>query len=519
MTAPFPPGSQVAAYLRDSGGEAQELSVEQQEAAIRAWCSSNNLVLTILYKDLASPGSTTVGRQAFQRMIEHFHERSFPESGIVLWKYSRFAREIDTAEFYKAELRRRGIILHSLQDNIPEGLEGRLIELVIDFMNARFLEDLSTDVRRGLHHLISQHGALGGNPPAGFKRQPVQLGAHRDGSSHIVHRWVPDPNTWELCRLAWQMRASGGSYRQIHEATHLYNSHNSYTTFFRNRLYLGELNYGDQVISDYVPALVDQVTWDQVQVRNIRNRTHDPLSGADNLDHPRRANSNFLLSGLLRCARCNSPMNGNVIKIAGGDRYRYYGCSRALRHAGCEARQVHAPTIEEAVLRDVQDWLLDPPNLAAQQLVLQTGQSDRTVDLQLIRSELVARQSVITRRLNNLVDAIAEAGHTPALLSKLNDLQAQQSELRSQVAEIDHQLQLKPPHKTIQELQALSGALRRVLATAGPDFLRSFYKEIIADIHVERNENIIYLMINYYHPPEDLLPPDDPNPTNSPSTR
>lgn len=34
---PFPPGSCIVAYLRDSGGERQELSTGQQEAEIRAW--------------------------------------------------------------------------------------------------------------------------------------------------------------------------------------------------------------------------------------------------------------------------------------------------------------------------------------------------------------------------------------------------------------------------------------------------------------------------------------------------
>jgi hypothetical protein len=33
---PFPPGSRIVAYLRDSGEERQELSTGQQEAEIRA---------------------------------------------------------------------------------------------------------------------------------------------------------------------------------------------------------------------------------------------------------------------------------------------------------------------------------------------------------------------------------------------------------------------------------------------------------------------------------------------------
>jgi hypothetical protein len=43
MNAPFPPGSLIAAYLRDSGGEEQDLSVLEQENEIRKWCTTNNL--------------------------------------------------------------------------------------------------------------------------------------------------------------------------------------------------------------------------------------------------------------------------------------------------------------------------------------------------------------------------------------------------------------------------------------------------------------------------------------------
>jgi hypothetical protein len=43
---PFPPSSRLAAYLRDSGGRDQEMSVPQQEQAVGEWCKVNGYVLT-----------------------------------------------------------------------------------------------------------------------------------------------------------------------------------------------------------------------------------------------------------------------------------------------------------------------------------------------------------------------------------------------------------------------------------------------------------------------------------------
>jgi DNA invertase Pin-like site-specific DNA recombinase len=81
VTSPFQPGDLVVAYLRDSGHEDQELSVEQQEAAIRAWCDDQQLILTRLFIDAAAPGSSTGGRGQFLEMISYFH-RSPAEKGV-----------------------------------------------------------------------------------------------------------------------------------------------------------------------------------------------------------------------------------------------------------------------------------------------------------------------------------------------------------------------------------------------------------------------------------------------------
>ncbi len=119
--SPFPSGSQVAAYLRDSGGDDQELSIEQQETSLVDWVQNNGYILTQTFKDTAS-GSSTTGRTEFQEMIHHFRNGA-SEAGIVVWKFNRFARSLDDAQFYRADLRRRGYEVHSLNDNLPPGID------------------------------------------------------------------------------------------------------------------------------------------------------------------------------------------------------------------------------------------------------------------------------------------------------------------------------------------------------------------------------------------------------------
>ena len=111
-------------------------------------------------------------------------------------------------------------------------------------------------------------GALSRIPPRGFKREIFEIGKRRDDRPHKVARWVPDPESWETAKLAWEMRSAGASYREINNVTHLYILVSGYRAFFENRLYLGEMVFADKVIKDYVPAMIDQRTWNLAQGYN-----------------------------------------------------------------------------------------------------------------------------------------------------------------------------------------------------------------------------------------------------------
>ena len=148
MRCPLAKGSRVWAYTRDSGGDDQNIG--DQNRAVQAYCRENGLTLERLFCDEARPGSSVAGREQFQEMI-HL-ARVLPVDrlpvGLVLWRFSRFARDFDESQFYKADLRRRGITITAIADDIPaNGPHARLIEAVTDWHNEQFLQDLSRDVK------------------------------------------------------------------------------------------------------------------------------------------------------------------------------------------------------------------------------------------------------------------------------------------------------------------------------------------------------------------------------------
>ncbi len=502
--SPFPPGAHVAAYLRDSGGEEQELSVTQQEQAIRDWCSQHGLILTRVFKDEAAPGSSVVGRAAFQELMTYFRGGA-KESGLIIWKYSRFARDVDDAQFYKADLRRRGYVIHSLNDNIPNGPEGRFFEAAIDWMNARFLEDLSTDVKRGLRHIVEQYGCVPGTPPRGFKREPVAIGLRRDGTPHIAHKWVPDPEIAPLIRRAFEMRAAGATMKQIHAELHLYNSLNSYTTFFRNKLYTGVLEYGGKTYENYCDPIVDKTTFERVQ--EIMRQHARRVSSL----HPRRQNSSFLLSGLLYCAKCGAPMSGHKSKQRNGTYYRRYECTRSARHAGCDAKRIPAKRLEDAVIAEVMEYILDPETVRAAVELAKKNRDERRHEMQALRKSLKKQLAALRRQIHNLVNAIAKSGHSRALLEKLQRMETEEGEIMARLQTL--QTAFPPiPSADLTDFERLgefSRRLRERLPQADTIAKRNILRGFVHKITAERIDKEIRGLIEWYLPTDEARPPPD----------
>ncbi len=144
MSVPPSANNPAVAYLRDSGHEDQELSTDQQHAVISRYAAENHIPVLRWFIDAASPGSSTIGRRQFLGMIDYLRAPNCPAKTLLIWSYSRFARDIDDAQYFKADLRRRGITIQSITDPVPAGLDGRFFESAIDWMNAKYLESLAS---------------------------------------------------------------------------------------------------------------------------------------------------------------------------------------------------------------------------------------------------------------------------------------------------------------------------------------------------------------------------------------
>lgn len=351
------PGSLVFAYLRDSGGDSQEKSVKQQENIIRAYCERHDLILSRIFADVARSGGSVEKRSEFLAMIDVTKSPQECPSGLLLWNLARFSRDVDDSDFYKSTLRKRGVIIHSLTDQIPAGTFGPVVEKLIDVANQEYRRQNSEAVKRALRELVQAGFAPGGRTaPKGYLSVKVTTGLKRDGKERTASKWEVDPVNGPLVTLAFRMRAEGKSYSEITKATggKLYKAVNSWFSFFDNRSYLGIGKCGADEFPDHHPALVDPQTFEAVKALH---RLH-PRAG---LDHPRRIAYPTLLSGLAYCLECGNAMvyhRGSGTKI-----WPCYICGKRDRQKAireCESRRIGARKVDKIVLDYVLTTILTP---------------------------------------------------------------------------------------------------------------------------------------------------------------
>ena len=84
----------AAAYLRVSTEEQDEYSLDSQLKLIREYADKNDYIVPedLVFVDDGISGRTAKKRNAFQAMIAQAKEKDRQFEAILLWKFSRFAR-------------------------------------------------------------------------------------------------------------------------------------------------------------------------------------------------------------------------------------------------------------------------------------------------------------------------------------------------------------------------------------------------------------------------------------------
>lgn len=171
MTVITPPSPCAAVYIRVSTEDQAELSPETQLAEVEKYASREGITLLRdhIYIDAGISGKKAERRPEFMRMIAAAKEKGCPFQMILLWKYSRFARNQEESIFYKSILRSKcGVDVRSVTEPLIAGPFGSLIERIIEWMDEFYSIRLSQEVKRSMS-VNAQRGKLQCAAPFGYR--------------------------------------------------------------------------------------------------------------------------------------------------------------------------------------------------------------------------------------------------------------------------------------------------------------------------------------------------------------
>lgn len=148
-----------ALYIRVSTDDQAELSPDAQKRLLLDYAKKNDIVVSkdFIFSESVS-GRHVQKRPEFQRMIATAKQPSHPIDVILVWKFSRFARNQEESIVYKSMLKKDRVDVVSVSEPLIEGPFGSLIERIIEWMDEYYSIRLSGEVLRGMKEKALQHG-------------------------------------------------------------------------------------------------------------------------------------------------------------------------------------------------------------------------------------------------------------------------------------------------------------------------------------------------------------------------
>lgn len=373
-----------AAYIRVSTDNQAELSPETQLEEIQKYAQRESIVLLQdqVYMDAGISGKKAERRPEFMRMIAAAKEKDCPFSVILLWKYSRFARNQEESIFYKSILRTKcGIDVISITEPLIAGPFGSLIERIIEWMDEFYSIRLSQEVKRSMS-VNAQRGKLQATPSFGYRAENGRL-VIEDEEAKLVQRIFDSFIAGKgLFPIAKELNDLGV---RTHRGNRFENRTVEY--ILRNPVYIGKLRwnpagrtrrdfFNENLIiadADHEP-LISLETWDAAQ------RRLDEVKAQWGYKARPASELKSWLSGLVRCSACGATLIFS--------KPHFYKCNNYARGRCTHSQHIRADLLEAALISRLETDARTSGELAYE--ITYTNQSGGT---DLARLEATLRQT------------------------------------------------------------------------------------------------------------------------------
>lgn len=448
-----------AAYIRVSTDDQVELSPESQMEEIRKYAQREGILILEdqIYIDAGISGKKAESRPEFMRMIATAKSQECPFSVILLWKYSRFARNQEESIFYKSVLRSKcNIDVVSVTEPLIAGPFGSLIERIIEWMDEFYSIRLSQEVKRSMR-VNAERGKLQATASFGYRAKDGMLVPDEVEAEHVRNIFDSFLSGKGIYVIAKELNAMG---IRTHRGNPFENRTIEY--ILRNPVYIGKLRWNPEgrtrrdffneniIVADggHEP-LVSEETWNKAQKQLDMVKAQWGYKARPTYELKRWA------SGIVRCASCG----GTLIFT----KPHYFKCNNYVRGRCRQSQHILADSLEEAIITRLSKDATDPFTYACN-LTYTSASGQREISraestISLLRVKRGRLQEAYLAGVLNLDDFSTAK---TAIEESIDKAEAELEELRmkSDATEIESQLQaaiegalatLKSPTASLEE--------------------------------------------------------------------
>ena len=436
----------AAAYVRVSTDDQMELSPDSQMEKIREYAAKNGLLLLseYIFHDDGISGRAAEKRPGFQQMIATAKDPSHPFDVIIVWKFSRFARNQEESIFYKSILRSKcKVDVVSVSEPLIAGPFGSLIERIIEWMDEFYSVRLAEEVKRSMT-VNAKNGSLQATPSFGYRVENRQLVIVPEEAEIIREIFLRFISGDAMFRIAKDLSARG-------VRTHRGNPFENRTIDYilNNPVYLGKLRWTptgrtrrnfkneDSIIADALhEPIIDVETWDAAQARCAELKKSYKRYGKPSSERK------HWLCGVVRCSACGATLiwaNPHFMKC---NNYAHGRCT-TTQHIAVEA-------LEESFLAQLQHDLTFAESVACVVQAAKPAHSDQRLQQQ--RARIVSR---IDRLRESYLDGV----------ETLETYKAARQQMQAQLDDLDAQIAESAAVPVVDTAALLRNAIAAVLET------------------------------------------------------
>ena len=317
------PDNAAAEYMRYSSNNQKSESITAQKRFIDDYCKRHGIEIVASYVDEAKTG-TNADREQLQQLLEDSSKGIF--SKVLIHKLDRFFRDLSGLLDYQKQLRKNGVSIVSVSENIDDTAQGQFMMGIMGSCAEFYSRNLSNEIKKGQRETALQCKHTGGCPPLGYDVDSV------------TQQYVINEYESSAIKAIFEQYSDGVGYSKILDYLNSMGfrtkrgnlfAKNSLNSILTNEKYVGLYVYNKRQdekdcrgkrnpyirpkdewiqIEGGLPAIIDKDTFDKVQARMAHNAARGGRYKAKTL---------YLLSGLIRC-ECGAAMQGNSRKDGRG---------------------------------------------------------------------------------------------------------------------------------------------------------------------------------------------------------